>query len=207
MTSTEDPQGCDRDRLWAFAVGALTEEEARSLDEHLTGCPSCREGLETIQADMDALGWQAAGDRSPEQLAEQVLARSRGLQAKAKRLRWLALTLVLSAALVGGVYTAHRLTEKALARSHLWTVEHAIQRIQNSEGSYPANEAELIQALARLKDPDLRLDEGGRPLDYWGQPFRYRYPGVQVRGMFDLWSIGANGVDEAGGPDDQTNWR
>jgi hypothetical protein len=113
----------------------------------------------------------------------------------------------LVAALAGSLYTAHRLTEKALARRDLWTLEHAIQRIQNVEGAYPASEEELARALARLQDPGLTLDDQGRPLDHWGRPFRYRYPGVQVPGLFDLWGPGANGIDEEGRPDDQTNWR
>ena len=206
MTSSEDRPGCDRDRLWALAVGVLSEVEARSQEEHLAACPHCRDRLGAIRADVDALGCHAAGG-SPEQLAETVLQRSRSLQARARRLRWLTLTALLVAALAGGVYAAHKLAVGALARRELWALEHAIQRIQNAEGGYPENEQELVRALARLQDPQVRLDDRGLPLDHWGRPYRYRYPGTRVAGMFDLWSLGADGVDDEGDPDDQTNWR
>lgn len=106
---------------------------------------------------------------------------------------------------MAGVAIAHRLTVKAMVRRDLWRLEHAVQRIQNAEGRYPADEQALVDALRRHPDPDLRLDAAGRPLDYWGQPLRYRYPGKRVPGLFDLWSVGADGVDADGLPDDQTN--
>lgn len=207
MTTHEGQQCCDTDALWALAVGVLSTEEARGNEEHLTGCLDCRARLDAIRADVDALGCFAAGGGAPEELAEKVLERSQTLQARAKRLRWLALSGLLIAVLVGGVYTAHVLTVKALARRNLWRLEHAIQRIQNNEGSYPASEQELVRALAQLQDPEVGLDAQGRPLDHWGQPFHYRYPGVQVPGLFDLWGLGANGEDNNGTRDDQTNWR
>ncbi|MCA8923514.1 MAG: type II secretion system protein GspG [Planctomycetes bacterium] len=206
-THEQELRGCDRDRLWALAAGALEEQETPALEAHLAGCSDCRERLVAIQADVEALGCFAEGARSPDELAQQVLSRSRGLQARARRLRWLALSALLLSILVGGFYTAHRLGESALARRDLWALEHAIQSIQNREGRYPANEDELVRALARLQSPDVRVDEQGRPLDHWGHPFRYRCPGERVPGLFDLWGLGPNGLDERGGPDDQTNWR
>lgn len=207
MTTREDQPGCDGDRLWALAVGVLSEEDSRREGDHLTTCVDCQDRLATIRADVDALGYPSTGDASPQALAEQVLARSRGIQARAKRLRWLALGGVLVGFVVLGLTSAHRLAERNLARRGLWSLEHAIQRIQNAEGSYPADEQELRRALARHPDAELRLDEQGRPLDHWGQPFRYRYPGAQVPEQFDLWSLGPNAVDDEGGPDDLTNWR
>jgi hypothetical protein len=207
MTTREGQHGCDTDRLWALAVGVVTDEETRTSEEHLASCLECRGQLHTIRADVEALGCFAAEGGSPKTLAEQVLVRSQTLQARGKRLRWLALSALLVAALVGGVFAAHTLTIKALARRNLLRLEHAIERIQNSEGTYPANEEELVQALGRLGDPEVGLDPQGRPLDHWGQPFHYRYPGVQVPGLFDLWGLGANGVDNGGTRDDQTNWR
>ncbi len=207
MTTHEGQHGCDKDRLWALAVGVLTEEDDRSAEEHLTSCLDCRGRLEVIRADVEALGCHATSESSAEQLAEKVLERSQKLQARAKRLRWLALATLLVAMLAGGLFAAHVLTEKALARRDLQRLEHAIQRIQNGDGSYPASEDALVRALARVEDPGVRLDDQGRPLDHWGRPFHYRYPGVQVPGLFDLWGFGANGEDNEGTRDDQTNWR
>jgi hypothetical protein len=206
MTTREDPQGCDQDRLWALAVGALGDEEARVVEAHLPGCAECRAHVEVIRADVDALGYPG-GQGGPEALAEKVLDRARALEARARRLRWLALSLLLVAALAGGVWGAHRLGVAAQARRDVWALEHAIQRVQNAEGRYPADERALVDALGRLHDPGVRVDAQGRPLDHWGHPFHYRCPGVRVKGMFDLWSDGADGVDGEGAPDDQTNWR
>ncbi|MGE0711050.1 MAG: type II secretion system protein GspG [Planctomycetota bacterium] len=161
----------------------------------------------TAPSDETLMALCAAGELTPEQVATRALDRSRALQARARRWRWLALGGLLLAALGVGISVAHELGEKALAQRDLWRLEHAIQRIQNVEGRYPASEEELLRALSRHPDPGLRRDAEGRPLDHWGHPYRYRYPGVEVPGQFDLWSPGANGVDEGGQPDDQTNWR
>tara|TARA_R110002072_G_scaffold119309_1_gene252039 strand:- start:761 stop:1066 length:306 start_codon:yes stop_codon:yes gene_type:complete len=96
--------------------------------------------------------------------------------------------------------------ERALVRQGLSRLEHAVQRIQDAEGSFPADEAALGEALGRLRDSEIPRDAEGRPLDYHGRPFRYRQPAEKVRGLFDLWSVGADGIDEGGEGDDQTNW-
>ena len=49
------------------------------------------------------------------------------------------------------------------------------------------------------------LDSDVVPTDGWGQPFRYRTPGLYNK-SYDLWSIGANGIDEDGNGDDITSW-
>ncbi|MBL4845254.1 MAG: type II secretion system protein GspG [Planctomycetes bacterium] len=206
MTAREDSPTCDQDHLWALAVGVLEEEERQGHEEHVTTCSACQERLGVIRADVDALGCYAGPGGSPEGMAEAILARSRGIQTRGKRFRWLAFGAVLISTVVVSLTIAHGLTQKALVRRDLWRLDHAVQRIQNAEGKYPANEEELSRALVRLADPELHLDAEGRPLDPLGQPFRYRFPGEHVLGQFDLWSIGANGVDENGGPDDQTNW-
>jgi hypothetical protein len=39
-------------------------------------------------------------------------------------------------------------------------------------------------------------------VDAWGNPIRYRHPGVVHKHGWDLWSVGPNGVDEQGQGDD-----
>lgn len=207
MTTRADQQGCDRDRLWALAVGAATEEEAQLQEDHLAGCPRCRDQLATIRGDVEALGCHATAGTSADELTRGVLERARAVELRARRLRWLAVGALLVAGLVGGLATAHQLASNARARRELWRLEHAIHRLQDETGRYPADERELARTLARVGPPELRLAPDGRPLDPWGRPFRYRYPGLHVRGLFDLWSAGADGVDEEGQPDDVTNWR
>ncbi len=46
--------------------------------------------------------------------------------------------------------------------------------------------------------------EGGVPIDPWGEPYQYRYPGEKNKGGYDLWS---KGVDKQSGTDDDIgNW-
>jgi len=207
MTAGVPVHDCDPDHLWALAVGVLEPEES---GEHLTGCATCRAQLGEIRADVEALGAYSGPDPgaggSADELAAAILARWRRVQARGRLLRWGALGVVLVGALVGGLVSAHGLMERALVRQGLWRLEHAVQRIQDSEGSFPADEAALSAALTRLGDTEIPRDAEGRPLDYHGRPFRYRQPAQKVRGLFDLWSVGADGIDEAGEGDDQTNW-
>jgi general secretion pathway protein G len=42
------------------------------------------------------------------------------------------------------------------------------------------------------------------PLDPWGEPYQYRYPGVKNKGGYDLWSKGPDKTD--GTADDIGNW-
>jgi general secretion pathway protein G len=76
---------------------------------------------------------------------------------------------------------------------------------------YPST-AEGLQAL--LTPPSNKADlwqgrgpfiEGNKvPLDPWGEPYQYRYPGVKNKGGYDLWSKGADKID--GNDDDIGNW-
>ena len=196
---------CDPEALWALAIGTLESEEEAAQESHLAGCLHCQALFEEIRADVEALGYQREAAASAEAQAAAILARTREVRSRARLLRWGVVSALFLGALVLGLGSAHRLTEKALNRQELWRVEHAIQRIQNDLGAYPADEDALAAALGALADPELRLDARGLPLDRWGRPFRYRFPGCRNPGLFDLWSVGPDGIDQDGGPDDQTN--
>jgi general secretion pathway protein G len=43
------------------------------------------------------------------------------------------------------------------------------------------------------------------PTDPWGQPYRYRYPAVNSKKAYDVYSVGADGQD--GTADDIGNWK
>lgn len=202
---TDDERSCDRDRVWAMAAGALDDAERAAFEAHLAGCTGCAIALAEVRADLDALGYGRAA--SSDALANDVLARSRRVQARARRLRWIAVGGLLVGGTVTGLLGAHRLAVRSVARREMTRLEHTIQRIRNVEGAYPQDEAALVEALARHPDPEVALDLGGRPLDRWGQPFRYRFPGENVPGLFDLWSAGPNGEDQDGTKDDLANWK
>jgi len=75
-------------------------------------------------------------------------------------------------------------------------------------GSYPSTE-EGLQALItppanradRWKGP--YIENKTVPLDPWGNPYQYRYPGTKNTDKYDLWSWGPDGRESA---DDIGNW-
>ncbi|MBP7142421.1 MAG: type II secretion system major pseudopilin GspG [Opitutaceae bacterium] len=78
-------------------------------------------------------------------------------------------------------------------------------------GEYPST-AEGIAALVtapankgeRWAGPYIEAKDGKVPLDPWGEPYQYRYPGTKNKGSYDLWS---KGQDKADGTDDDIgNW-
>ncbi len=48
------------------------------------------------------------------------------------------------------------------------------------------------------------LQDSKLPVDPWGEPYQYRYPGVKNKNGFDLWSKGPDKTD--GTDDDIGNW-
>jgi general secretion pathway protein G len=76
-------------------------------------------------------------------------------------------------------------------------------------GDYPST-ADGIQAL--ITPPGAKADhwhgpyiEGGKiPLDPWGEPYQYAYPGTKNKGGYDLWSKGPD--KQSGTADDIGNW-
>lgn len=80
-----------------------------------------------------------------------------------------------------------------------------------SVGDYPSTE-EGLQALVtapenkadRWKGPYVDVPGGKLPLDPWGEPYQYRYPGVHNKDGYDLWSKGPDKTD--GTDDDIGNW-
>lgn len=75
-------------------------------------------------------------------------------------------------------------------------------------GSYPSTE-EGLQAL--ITPPSSRADRWKGPyleaktvpIDPWGNPYQYRYPGTHNPDSYDLWSWGPDGHESA---DDIGNW-
>ena len=78
-------------------------------------------------------------------------------------------------------------------------------------GDYPST-AEGLQVLLtapsnradRWRGPYLEMKGGKLPLDPWGEPYQYRYPGVKNKLGYDLWSKGVDRTD--GTADDIGNW-
>jgi general secretion pathway protein G len=77
-------------------------------------------------------------------------------------------------------------------------------------GDYPTNDDGGLNAL--WVAPSSKADrwhgpyaKGTKaPLDPWGHPYQYRYPGTHNKGSYDIWSTGPGGVD--GSDDNIGNW-
>lgn len=77
-------------------------------------------------------------------------------------------------------------------------------------GDYPTT-AEGIQALItapqgkaeRWHGPYIQARGGKEPLDPWGRPYQYRYPGTHNKNSYDLFSYGPDGTES---DDDIGNW-
>ena len=78
-------------------------------------------------------------------------------------------------------------------------------------GDYP-NTAEGLGALLsapanradRWRGPYIESPGGRAPVDPWGEPYVYRYPGVKNKGSYDLFSKGVDRKEDSA--DDIGNW-
>lgn len=88
------------------------------------------------------------------------------------------------------------------------TMKTPLMQYRIHMGSYPSTQ-EGLQALVTA--PGNKADrwrgpyvEGGRlPVDPWGNPYQYRYPGTKNPGGYDLFSWGPSGKED---DDDIGNW-
>lgn len=77
------------------------------------------------------------------------------------------------------------------------------------DGEYPVTNVGLQALLApagndnRWKGPYLK-DTSTLPLDAWGNPMQYEYPGKYQQGKPDIWSWGPD--KQSGSEDDISNW-
>ena len=78
-------------------------------------------------------------------------------------------------------------------------------------GSYPTTEEGLQVLLTppatgadRWRGPYIKSNGGKLPVDPWGTPYQYRFPGSHNTSGYDIWSMGPDKRD--GTADDIGNW-
>lgn len=88
------------------------------------------------------------------------------------------------------------------------SVKTALFTYRMTMGDYPST-ADGLQALST--PPGAKADrwrgpyiEGKLPLDPWGEPYQYAYPGTKNKGTYDIWSKGPD--KQSGTADDIGNW-
>lgn len=94
------------------------------------------------------------------------------------------------------------------AQSQIATFGTALDAFEVDNGYYPKGKnglQELVEAprdASNWRGPYLKNDI---PLDPWGRPYLYEYPGRRNPKSYDLMSMGPDGNE--GGDDDITNWQ
>ncbi len=91
------------------------------------------------------------------------------------------------------------------------SIKTSLVRYRIDMGDFPST-AEGLEALVtppaaradRWRGPYIDAPGGRIPLDPWGEPYVYRYPGVHNRGGYDIFSKGPDRIE--GTPDDIGNW-
>lgn len=91
------------------------------------------------------------------------------------------------------------------------TLKTTLVRYRIDLGDYPSTE-EGLEALIvapggradRWHGPYLEAPGNKLPLDPWGEPYQYRYPGTKNTGSYDLFSKGADKIADTA--DDIGNW-
>ncbi len=85
----------------------------------------------------------------------------------------------------------------------------ALDLFEVDTGKYPTSEEGLNILLNAPPDAESRNWHGPYlkqpPIDPWGHPYRYIYPGVKNPQDYDLFSIGPDGAE--GTSDDTGNWK
>jgi general secretion pathway protein G len=82
-------------------------------------------------------------------------------------------------------------------------IKTALDRYEIDNGSYPRSLNDLVQAPSEAKHwAGPYLDSV--PVDPWGNPYVYYYPGKHNQASYDLLSVGPD--DKEGTDDDIGNW-
>lgn len=94
---------------------------------------------------------------------------------------------------------------EAAARTGLSNIETALDAFEVDYGRFPDSlEALLNPPVIPGSTQQRRPYLNKMPVDPWGNPFVYRYPGTHSAGGYDLYSLGADGRE---GSDDIANWQ
>ncbi len=130
----------------------------------------------------------------------------------------IAIITILAGMVVGGAQQARKRGAITKTGAQLAMMETAISMYETDMGVYPeSGNRNLIEALTEdpgdtdwsgpyMKVREKELNEEGRYLDAWGEPFVYVNPGVHNEYSYDLYSKGPDREGEGEGRDDITNW-
>ena len=120
----------------------------------------------------------------------------------------IALLAIIVGAVVTNVEGIFSSGQESVARMFVEdTVKTPLMQYRINMGSYPSTEEGLA---ALVNAPEQRRERWKGPYvsklpeDPWGNPYKYRYPGVKNPSSYDVWSTGPDKQD--GTDDDIGNW-
>ena len=119
----------------------------------------------------------------------------------------LVILAVLAAIVIPKFSGRSQQAKETAAKSQISSIELALDAFEVDTGFYPPGATGLNALLEQpnnapnWKGPYLKK---GVPLDPWGNPYIYTYPGKNNPRGYDLMSTGPDG--RAGGDDDINNW-
>jgi general secretion pathway protein G len=119
----------------------------------------------------------------------------------------LALLAALAGLVIGGFGGVLGQGQENVAKQFVEeSLETPLMRYRIDNGNYPTTEQGLDALMnkpatggARWRGP--YIDD--KPVDPWGTPYKYRYPGTKNPNKYDIWSLGPDMVESA---DDIGNW-
>lgn len=101
--------------------------------------------------------------------------------------------------------------EDVQALSQLKELEFSLWLEKRKTGRYPSEKDGGLGAVVLQRHRDKNKEEVGEPRevteklkDPWGRRFKYRFPGVHNKDGYDLYSLGADGIEDT--EDDIKNW-
>ena len=125
----------------------------------------------------------------------------------------LAILGVIAAIVVPNLLGQQRKGNAKAAAASIHSLEGALKLYAaDHDGEFPAGgQDEMATAMFEPKDRDgqpMKAYLERKPVDPWGQPFYYNYPGKNhtTSENPDIWSGGPNKQNEEGGGDDINNW-
>ncbi len=119
----------------------------------------------------------------------------------------MAILAILAAVVVPKFTRRSEQAREAAAKTDVSSIETALDAFEVDTGRYPSTEeglAALIEAPSNVKNWHGPYLKRNVPIDPWGSPYQYVYPGSHSKAGYDLYSFGPDGHE--GGDDDLDNW-
>jgi general secretion pathway protein G len=118
----------------------------------------------------------------------------------------LVILAVLAAVVVPKFTSRSEQAKVTAAKADVANLGLALDTYEIENGGFPTEDQGLQALITNLaSSPEWRgpYIKGGLPMDPWGRPYVYRYPGAHNNNGYDLSSLGPDGQE---GADDVTNW-